>query len=155
MQCFLIMYIISGDVVPVPVPEPVPAVQIGCPGVRAVPEVPACTVSPYEGRTPLPCGDSPPPQAANRRRRSTSTRSRARTSSSDRQPRRSSRSRGSRPASILVFPRSRLIHLRSIGLHTPAMIHLLPLMDTRIQLYHQIRSLQSTSPRCFPLPPRV
>ena len=38
---FLIMYIISGDVVPVLVPKPVPAVQVSCAGVRAVPEVPA------------------------------------------------------------------------------------------------------------------
>lgn len=41
MQFFLIIHIISGDVVPVLAPEPVPAVQVGCASVRAVPEVPA------------------------------------------------------------------------------------------------------------------
>ena len=35
----IITVIISGEVVPVRVPERVPGVQVGCSGVRAVPEI--------------------------------------------------------------------------------------------------------------------
>ena len=37
-----ILYIISAQVVPVLVPEPVPEVQVGSASVRAVPEVASC-----------------------------------------------------------------------------------------------------------------
>ena len=55
-----ILYIISAQVVPVLVPEPVPEVQVGASGVRAVPEVTAFAPQVLiRGNAPLPYGDSP------------------------------------------------------------------------------------------------
>ena len=109
-----IIDIISAEVVPVRVPEPVPAIQVAGTGVRAVPEVPVRHESSILGEAPsFPPGNSPP-EAINRSRGSTSPRPRARPRKPRRQDRRTSRTRGTRFAGILSFrlsPRRR----RSIG----------------------------------------
>lgn len=101
---FLIIYIISGDVVPVTPAEPVPAVQVRGAGIRAVPEVPALhRESSYEGRSPLPLRGIHPRRPINRRRRSASYPSRARASSAGKRSRQTCRTRGSRPVNTLAF----------------------------------------------------
>lgn len=96
--------IISGEVVPARVPEPVPAVQVRRAGIRAVPEVPALrheSLCLFEGRAPLPLWGIHPHRPFNRGRGSASSRSRARPSSPGTKSRQPSRTRGPRLVSTL------------------------------------------------------
>ena len=106
-----IIFIISREVVPVRVPEPVPAVQVRRAGVRAVPEIPALRrESLILGDTPLSLREIHPGRPFNRTRGRARTRTRARSRSSGTKSRRSCRSRDSRPADILSCRMSPMFH---------------------------------------------
>lgn len=96
--------IISGEVVPVRVPEPVPAVQVRRAGIRSVPEVPALrheSLCLFEGRAPLPLWGIHPHRPFNRGRGRARARARACPSSSGTKSRHPIRSRGTRLVSTL------------------------------------------------------
>ena len=52
---------ISGEVIPVRIPKPVPAIQVRRTSIRAIPEITACAVSPYEGAIPSSPSENSPP----------------------------------------------------------------------------------------------